>query len=321
LLLLVRWHGAAAKALGATREWYVPRSGLYHVLQTASGKTYESVYDGRSITTRGENGLSVTRGDAAFLSFIASRHDIFESPGIVVARAYLSGHRHEEGSSISSEDGGHTIDFDFHYVDEGVNTHLRGTVTVAKREAVTDKVIATAFRPLSGTPVAELLQLPPGTPPQFGEDAYWFGSELGAAHAATALEEHGPDPTEPASNVAQPDEYRTIYRMPVAALPGGLPPLNTDNYPGLGDMADTDISVDCRASPEGYIPGVSPSLADRFETHLDDGSRATVYISPYQQGEAQGVSAAVVVGGTTCAVHGLISEKELRAALGRFRPI
>jgi hypothetical protein len=315
--LVVKFSGKAAAASGTSHEWYVPATGEYRVVHTTRGGTLEAVYDGASITLRDQHGVFREEGDADFLRFITKRPNIFESPGIVFADAYLGTDTVPANLSVTSDDGGHVLDVDWHYTDEGVDTHFRATVTVVSRVSPGDQPHP-IFRSLAGTPIGGGRQSPPGTPPSYGERAYWFGDNLGPARAATALETWGVDPGE--SDEAQPAEYRTIYRMPVSALPEGVPPSNTENYPGLGDMADTDIWVNCRPAGD-YLPGVDVRLATRQQVTIANGDAATLYTQRYSRGDAPGVMAAIVIGDTVCSIDGLISVRELVGAAGTIAPL
>jgi hypothetical protein len=266
---------------------------------------------------RDQHGVFREEGDADFLRFITKRPNIFESPGIVFADAYLGTDTVPANLSVTSDDGGHVLDVDWHYTDEGVDTHFRATVTVVSRVSPGDQPHP-IFRSLAGTPIGGGRQSPPGTPPSYGERAYWFGDNLGPARAATALETWGVDPGE--SDEAQPAEYRTIYRMPVSALSEGVPPSNTENYPGLGDMADIDIWVNCRPAGD-YLPGVDVRLATRQQVTIANGDAATLYTQRYSRGDAPGVMAAIVIGDTVCSIDGLISVRELVGAAGTIAPL
>lgn len=307
-----------ASALGTTHEWYAPGPGFYRVERRAEGRVTETVYDGRSITSRTPSGLAVADGSAPFLRVATAHPDLFRMPGVTILRAYLT-HRYPPGMTVTATGDGHVLHARLPIsLDAGVTRTLTATVTITGHESMVEADQAGVFAPLTGRPVSEFHQAPAGSMPRLGEPAYWFGPKLGAARAVTALETRGIDvwADDPGSN---PPSYTTVYRLPRGMAPTGVRIDTAGTFPGIGNILPIDITLDCMPAPAlpGIDAGVSPA-----SIRLDDGTPARIYVEGYQQGDREGSSADIVIGEkTTCWLRGLVSTSEVRRLAPSLRPL
>jgi hypothetical protein len=312
------FEGQGAKVLGSSREWYAPATDLYrveHRVERPGGvQRIVDVYDGSTITRRTSDGLFRIEGERAMLRDVASRPIVFVAPAIVAVRSYL--HRqHLPSFVVEPRDGGRAFDVDWHYVDEGVDTHFRYRVQVRSRLSEHEARARGVLRPPTGNLVGIFKQSPPGSRPHFGERAYWFGDRIGQAKAITVLEQRGGDPFNIDASYSRPAEYTTLYRFP---RPAGL--ALPARYPGLGETLSIDVRVQCQPKEKGFLPGVLPGTRGS-PLRLEDGTPATLYVTEYEQGTRRGVTADIVVGTTVCFVSGLISPDEFRRLAPTLRPL
>jgi hypothetical protein len=315
--LVAEFEGHGAKALGSSREWYAPATDLYRVEHRVERpgdvQRIVDVYDGSTITRRTNDGLFRIEGERAMLEDVASRPVIFVAPAIVAVRSYL--HRqHLKEFEVEPRDGGRAFDVDWHYVDEGVDTHFRYRVQVRSRLSEREARARGLLRPPTGNLVGIFKQSPPGTPPHLGQRAYWFGDRLGQAKAVTALERRGGDPFTLDAGFERAADYTTLYRFPRPGVPAPA------RYPGLGETLPVDVRVQCQPKEKGFLPGLAPGTRGS-PLELEDGTRATLYSSEYEQGTGRGVNADIVVGTTVCFVSGLISPDEFRRLAPTLRPL
>ena len=119
---------------------------------------------------------------------------------------------------IRPEDGGRALSVDLDLGPEGGYRHVRLRVAVKSRVALASARARGLFTAPHGRPSGFSQQSAPGTPPHFGERAYWFGPTLGEAKAVTALERWGSEPAG-AGGQRLPTEYTTVYRLPSSAAP------------------------------------------------------------------------------------------------------
>jgi hypothetical protein len=311
--LVVTWQGKASQ-LGHSIEWYQPRSGYYHTTHTSAEGKLETVFGDDGITALTDHGLYKATGSRGFFAQATAIPNIFVTPGVALTHLYLHPGIKQPGVRFSSDDGGRTFNVVWRYEGDTSSIDLHGTITVAERVSADEANRRGLFDALDGRPVAGSAQHDPGVHPEHAT-GYWFGDRLGPARAATELESWGADPL----SGREPEQHvRTIYRMSVSDLPGGVPPLYTGNYPGMGDQATTDISVDCISKPDGYIPG-QPTSSPAQTVTISGGGRATLYVSPYTQGDATGTDATFITDdGTACLVHGLITPDQLTAAVKSY---
>jgi hypothetical protein len=311
--LVVTWQGKASQ-LGRSTEWYQPKSGYYHTIHTSPEGKLQTVFGDDGITALTGKGLYQATGSRSYFAQATAIPNIFVTPGVALARLYLHPASKETGVRFTSADRGHTFKVVWRYQGDTSSVDLHGTITVAERVSAAEADRRGLFDPLDGHPVGGGAQHDPGAHPEHAT-GYWFGDRLGPARAATELESWGADPL---SGGRPEQEVRTIYRMNVSDLPGGVPPLYTENYPGMGDQATTDISVDCMPTPDGYIPGQSTSAPAQTVT-ISGGDRATLYVTPYMQADATGADATFITDdGTACHVHGLITPDQLMAAIKSY---
>lgn len=314
--LVVTWQGKASQ-LGRSTEWYQPKSGYYHTTHTSAEGKLETVFGEDGITALTDKGLYQATGSRGYFAQATTIPNIFVTPGVALAHLYLHPGGEQTGVRFTSEDGGHTVNVIWRYEGDTSSIDLHGTITVAERVSADQADRRGLFHPLDGHPVGGSGQHDPGVHPEHAT-GYWFGDRLGPARAATELESWG---AEPLSGRGPEQEVRTIYRMNVSDLPGGVPPLNTENYPGMGDQATTDISVDCMPTPDGYIPGQPTSTPAQTVT-ISGGDRATLYVTSYMQADATGTDATFITDdGTACHVHGLITPDQLTAAIKTYRKL
>jgi hypothetical protein len=311
--LAAKFEGDAAKLLGSSREWYSPGTGFYDADRRLRDKNARSVYNGATIFHRVDRRVFRQEGAPAVLHAIASRHVIFELPAVVAVDAYLRGKRSPD-LVVKPHDGGRSFAVDFHYREEGGDTHFRYRVDVRRRETLAEARKHGRFGALDGRVVGVFKQSPPGTRPHFGERAYWFGPRLGAAKAVTALESWGYDPfttdAPPRTSTKPGASYTTIYRLPKSTLPPPYPDQAGAIYPGIGAILPIDIEVRTQERHGSFLPGLLPSTRGRPIT-LRSGQRATLYVNPYTQGSRSGITADIVFDSTVCFVHGLVSPKSL----------
>jgi hypothetical protein len=311
--LVVTWQGKASQ-LGRSTEWYQPKSGYYHTTHTSGEGSLETVFGDDGITALTDQGLYQATGSRRYFAQATAIPNIFITPGVALTHLYLHPEHKQAGVRFTSEDGGHTFKVVWRYQGDTSSIDLHGTITVAERVSAEEADRRGLFDPLDGHPVGGSAQRNPGVHPEHGT-GYWFGDRLGTARAATELESWGADPL---TGSRSEQDVRTIYRMDVSELPGGVPPLYTENYPGMGDQATTDISVDCVPMPDGYVPGQLASTPAQTVT-ISGGNRATLYVSPYTQADATGTDATFITDdGTACLVHGLITPDQLTAAVTSY---
>jgi hypothetical protein len=167
------------------------------------------------------------------------------------------------------------------------------------------------FAPLHGKLVGAFAQSPPGTPPHFGEGAYWFGPALGAARAKTLLEHWGLD-WERFPPERQLTQYETVYRLPPSALPAELANERRSNYPGLGEKPPSEVWVTCEPRQRGFLPAVGRGTRPRA-LRLATGERAQLYSGGFVLHGREGVTSVIVVGRTVCIVDGLVPPAQFRA--------
>jgi hypothetical protein len=311
--LIAKFEGKAATFLGSSHEWYSPGTGFYDVDRRVHGQRARSMYNGQTIFHRVDRKVFRQEGATVVLHAIASRHVLFELPAIAAVDAYLRG-KHSPDLVVSPHDGGRSFAVDFHYRDEGGDTHFRYRVDVRSRESLAVALKHGLFRALDGRVVGVFKQSPPGSRPHLGERAYWFGRRLGAATAVTALEAWGYDPfttdAPPRTGAKPAATYTTIYRLPKSTLPPPYPDQAGAIYPGIGTILPIDIQVETQERHGSFLPGLLPSTKGRPIT-LRSGQRATLYINPYTQGGRSGVTADIVFGSTVCFVRGLVSPETL----------
>jgi len=313
LKLVVTYQGKASQ-LGRSVEWYQPKSGHYHSTHTTADGSIATVYGNGGITALTDQGVFAATGSSDYFDQATAIPDIFVTPGVALTHLYLHPQATETGVRFVSEDGGHSIKFVWHYQGDTSEIDLHGTITVADRVSADEADRRGLFDPLQGTPVGGSAQRDPGAHPEHAT-GYWFGDRLGPASAVTELESWGIDPL---TDRGPEQEVRTIYRMAVPDLPGGVPPMNTANYPGMGGQATTDIWVECIPKPDGYIPGQLASTAPQTVT-IAGGERATLYLSSYTQADATGTDATLITDDdTACLVRGLITPDQLMAAVKRY---
>jgi hypothetical protein len=311
--LVVTWHGKASQ-LGRSTEWYQPKSGYYNTTHTGPEGRLQTVFGDDGITALTDKGLYQATGSRGYFAQATAIPNIFATPGVALAHLYLHPASKEAGVRFTSVDGGRTISVDWHYQGDSSSIDLHGTITVAERVSAAEAERRGLFHPLDGHTVGGGAQHDPGAHPEHAT-GYWFGDRLGLARAATELESWGADPL---TDLGPEQEVRTIYRMHVSDLPGGVPPLNTENYPGMGNQATTDISVDCAPTPDGYIPGQPASTPAQTVT-IAGGDHATLYVTPYMQADATGTDATLITNdGTSCHVHGLITPDQLMDAVRSY---
>jgi hypothetical protein len=311
--LSAKFEGSAATLLGSSHEWYSPGTGFYDVDHRFGGNRAGSTYDGTTITHRVGAKLFRQEADPAVLHAIAARHIIFESPAIVALDAYL-GRRQWPDLVVRPHDGGRSLAVDFHYRDEGGDTHFRYRVRIRSRESLDQARKIGRFRALEGHLVGAFKQSPPGSRPHFGERAYWFGPRLAEAKAVTALESWGYDPFRtdepPRTSARRAASYTAVYRLPKSIVPPPYPDEADSIYPGIGAILPIDILVETQERRGSFLPGVLPGTPHR-PIVLRDGRRATLYIEPYTQENRTGVTADLVVGDTICFIRGLVSPETL----------
>ena len=313
--LVAKFEGKAATFFGSSDEWYSPGTGFYDVDLRLRDKHARSVYNGATILHRLDSRVYRQEGAPGVLHAIAARHSLFELPAIVAVDAYLR-RRQSPDLVVRPHDGGRSLAVDFHYQDEGGDTHIRYRVEVRRRESLAEARKHGLFGALDGKMVGAFEQSPPGSRPHFGERAYWFGPRLGAAKAVTALEAWGYDPfttdAPPRTSTRPAATYTTVYRLPKSAFPPPYPDQAGAIYPGIGTILPIDIMVETQERSGSFLPGLLPSTRGRPIT-LRSGQRATLYVQPYTQGAHSGVTADIVFGSTVCFVRGLVSEKTLTA--------
>lgn len=249
------------------------------------------------------------------MRFTAAHLSIFEVPGIVALRQHFDG-GNSDSLKIKEKDGGRAFDVDLHFGTDTGSVRIRYTVEVRDRISLAEARDRGLLRPLSGHVVGEFRQSPPGTPPHFGQRAYWFGPTFGEAKAVTALEQRGGDPFR--GEPEQGTKYTTMYRLPASAAPAAASVNTAGTYPGLGNELAIDIRVECNPQRAKFLPQQTRA---GLELTLADGERATVYVEPYSRGDREGVFADVVVGGTVCFVRGLVSLGEFKRLLPTLRPL
>ena len=311
--LVVTWQGKASQ-LGRSIEWYQPKTGYYHTTHTSAEGKLETVFGDDGITALTDQGLYEATGSRGYFAQATAIPNIFVTPGVALAHFYLHLVGKEAGVRFASEDGGHSLSVVWRYEGDTSSFDLHGTITVAERVSAEEADRRGLFDPLDGHPVAGSAQRDPGVHPEHAT-GYWFGDRLGSARAATEFESWGADPL---TGRRPEQEVRTIYRMDVSDLPGGVPPLNAENYPGMGGQATTDIWVECLPKPDGYTPGQLPSTPSQTVV-ISGGDRATLYVSSYTQADATGTDATLITDdGTACLVRGLITPDQLTAAVKSF---
>jgi hypothetical protein len=311
--LVVTWQGKASQ-LGRSIEWYQPKSGYYHTTHTSAEGKLETVFGNDGITALTNKGLYQATGSRGYFARATAIPNFFVTPGVALAHIYLHPAGKQTGVRFTSQDGGHTFNVVARYEGDTSSIDLHGTITVAERVSAEEADRRGLFDPLDGHPVAGSAQRDPGVHPEHAT-GYWFGDRLGPASAATEFESWGANPL---SGREPEQEVRTIYRMDVSDLPGGVPPLNAENYPGTGGQATTDIWVECMPKPDGYTPGQLPSTPPQ-RVVISGGDRATLYVSSYTQADATGTDATFITDdGTACLVRGLITPDQLTAAVKSY---
>jgi hypothetical protein len=316
--LAATFEGKAATFLGSSHEWYSPGTGFYDVERRLRGKRATAVYNGSTIAHRVDATVFRQEAAPAVLHAIAARHMLFESPAIVAVDSYLRGKRSPD-LVVRPHGGGRSFDVDLHYRDEGGDTHFRYRVEVRGRESLGEAQRHRLFRTPDGRLVGVFKQSPPGTPPHFGERAYWFGPRLAGARAVTALEGWGYDPftddVPPRTSTRPVASYTTVYRLPRSTFPPPYPGQAGAIYPGIGTVLPIDIEVQTLERRGSFLPGLLPSAKGR-PIRLRSGRRAILYLQAYTQGRHSGVTADIVVGKTVCSIRGLVSP----AALTKLAP-
>jgi hypothetical protein len=307
------FEGKAATLLGSSHEWYSPGTGFYDVERRFRGKRATAVYNGSTISHRVDATVFRQEAAPAVLHAIAARHVLFESPAIVAVDAYLRGKRSPD-LVVRPHGGGHSFDVDLHYRDEGGDARFRYRIEVRGRESLAAARRHGLFRTLGGRLVGVFKQSPPGTPPHFGERAYWFGPRLAGARAVTTLESWGYDPfttdAPPRTTTRPVPSYTTIYRLPRSTFPPPYPGQAGAIYPGIGTILPIDIVVQTLERRGSFLPGLLPTAKDTAIA-LRSGRRASLYVQAYTQGPHSGVTADIVVGKTVCFIRGLVSPKAL----------
>jgi hypothetical protein len=317
--LVTSFEGQARRFLGSSKEWYAPRTGLHRVEHRFGSHSLVDVYDGSTIARRTNAGVFRIEGERAMLRYVVSRPMLFEEPAIVAVASYL-GRQHIPSLVVRAHNGGRSFDADFHYVDEGVDTHIRYRVDVRSRLSEREARSRGLLRPPSGATVGIFKQSPAGTHPHFGERAYWFGPRLGPARAVTALERRGGDPFMLSASRFGTADYTTMYRLPKTSLPTGLTVKTRGRYPGLNNMLPVDLRLQCQAKQDGFLPGLAPGTKGT-SVRLQSGEHSTLYLSEYRQGDRVGVMADIVVGKTICFISGLLSPSDLRRLAPTLRPL
>jgi hypothetical protein len=311
--LVVRWQGRASQ-LGRSVEWYQPKSGYYRTTHTTAEGRLETVFGDDGITALTDQGLYQATGSRSYFAQATAIPNIFVTPGVALAHLYLHPGSKQTGVRFTSEDGGRSLRVVWRYEGDTSSIDLHGTITVAERVSAEEADRRGLFDPLDGQLVGGSAQHAAGVHPEHAA-GYWFGDRLGPASAATEFESWGANPL---SGRRPEQDVRTIYRMDASNLPGGVPPLNIENYPGMGDQATTDISVDCLRTPDGYVPGQIASTSPQTVT-ISGGDQATLYLSSYTQADATGSDATLITDdGTACLVHGLITPDQLVAAVKSY---
>jgi hypothetical protein len=309
--LEVSFDGRWSRELGSSHEWYSPRTGFYRVEKGSKGRAFASVYDGSTITKRINGKIARIEGEGAMLRYIVARPNIFDSPGLVAIRAYLGGFGKPD-LQVKPNDGGRSFSVDWHFVDEGIDTHVHYTVRVRSRMHLGAARSKGLLAPIDGPLAGELRQSPPGTRPHFGEQALWFGPKLPVGgRAVTVLESRGADVFvggESAANI----RYTTMYRLPRSAVPAGVPVRTAGTYPGLGDELPVDVRVDC--VPESTRLGLLAMRGARSRITLANHIPATLYV-----GGPGGF--AVRAAGTVCQIQSRGGMDRLRRFARELRPL
>jgi hypothetical protein len=314
--MFASFQGKWGSYFGRSHEWYAPRSGVFRVEGSVQGRSQAQVFDGSSWWSEYEGRVERQSGPPAMFRWLFDRsRPLFAKPGLGTAAVdSLLGRRRSKLLVVRSRDGGRVIEGEFK-LDGLAQGPARFRVRLVRRLALSEAKRRGLFAPPAGRFVRDLRVSRPGTPPQFGEPAYWFGPKLGRARAVATLDTWRGDHA-PGTSAAG---YTTVYRLPPSIASPVPISTHLPAYPGLGDKPPSDIWVECYPRR----PGVAvPKGIGKHETAvIESGERVPLTIQGYTRGDDTGFQAVIVLEDAFCNANGLVSSAVFRSALDSFRPV